>query len=231
MSQRRLFSRKLLALGCGAFLAFGAGAAQAQEDVGILGGLVQGWLGLGAGAGNEIEYRERPPLVVPPRSTLPSPQAQRTRTGAWPNDPDVQRRRAAAADDALPATSRTPSAMREREGGIRLSNDDLARGRIARQQSDGQPFGGRTHAVLDDNPQTSLYTPMQQMREADAQRRAQQAASETPVGREPPRRFLIEPPQGYRAATQRVAPGPAQPVQTDDRSFGIRDFQRQQSRN
>jgi hypothetical protein len=47
---------------------------------------------------NPIDYRERSPLVVPPKIDLPPPAAS-TQANApnWPKDPDVQRRLAAAA--------------------------------------------------------------------------------------------------------------------------------------
>src|SRR5262245_44957969 len=52
--------------------------------------------GLGLRNGNEnnqIEYRERSPLVIPPSRDLPQPQeASAGRTPAWPADPDVKRR-------------------------------------------------------------------------------------------------------------------------------------------
>ena len=46
-----------------------------------------------------IEYRERSPLVIPPRSDLPPPAAAAVEAPApnWPKDPDVQKRKAAKA--------------------------------------------------------------------------------------------------------------------------------------
>jgi hypothetical protein len=49
---------------------------------------------LGLRSGNDIEYRERAPLVLPPRIDLPAPQANATAgTPNWPVDPDVRRRK------------------------------------------------------------------------------------------------------------------------------------------
>ena len=43
-----------------------------------------------------IEYRERSPLVIPPRNDLPAPAAAADAPAPnWPKDPDVQKRRAA----------------------------------------------------------------------------------------------------------------------------------------
>jgi hypothetical protein len=46
-----------------------------------------------------IDYRERSPLVVPPKIDLPPPAGSRTEVKApnWPKDPDEQRRKAAIA--------------------------------------------------------------------------------------------------------------------------------------
>jgi hypothetical protein len=42
---------------------------------------------------NDIHYRERPPLVIPPNSNLPPPEkASAVPNPAWPKDPDVTRR-------------------------------------------------------------------------------------------------------------------------------------------
>ena len=42
-----------------------------------------------------IDYRERSPLVVPPKITLPPPDATAAAVPNWPKDPDVQQRNAA----------------------------------------------------------------------------------------------------------------------------------------
>jgi hypothetical protein len=49
--------------------------------------------------GQDIEYRERAPLVVPPTRNLPPPQAEgpAAKNPAWPKDPDVTRRKEASA--------------------------------------------------------------------------------------------------------------------------------------
>jgi hypothetical protein len=55
-------------------------------------------LGLRNGAENQIEYRERSPLVIPPSKNLPPPeQAGAGKNAAWPVDPDVKRKKEAAA--------------------------------------------------------------------------------------------------------------------------------------
>jgi hypothetical protein len=46
--------------------------------------------------GKQLDYHERPPLVVPPSRELPAPEQAGAQAGtnpAWPNDPDVGRRK------------------------------------------------------------------------------------------------------------------------------------------
>jgi hypothetical protein len=67
-----------------------------------------------------IDYRERSPLVVPPKIDLPPPASASAEVKApnWPKDPDEQRRKAAAAarkkdnkDPALQARILTPAEL------------------------------------------------------------------------------------------------------------------------
>jgi hypothetical protein len=95
-----------IAFGIGLLLVSGIARAQEAEDQDddktfeekIIDKLMRG-----AGATNmetpTIEYRERSPLVVPPKLDLPPPAAgtQAAPAPNWPKDPDVQRRAAAAA--------------------------------------------------------------------------------------------------------------------------------------
>jgi hypothetical protein len=172
-------------------------------------------LGITAPESPSIDYRERPPLVVPPRSSLPSPQEQaaRARTN-WPNDPDLQRRRTNTADALTPATEREKYRLNQNG---RLSNEDLARGR------GGANTRVRIASPSDNDPDELLYAPMRQMREADARNAARAKDNEVPLGQEPPRRYLFEPPTGMRTTTQRIAPGPQAPVIRSE-STGQREF-------
>jgi hypothetical protein len=198
----------------------------AQNVVGLLGTLFQNMLG-GGSTGPEIEYRERSPLVVPPRSTLPPPQAPAAqRASNWPNDPDVARRRASEETGIFDGFIGRPRAQADGPR-IRMSPNELSEGRVAgRPLESREPLGGRPSSVLDDNANAMLRIPQQQVREADARRRA--AETELPVGAEPPRRLLTDPPQGLRASNQRLERLPETPVDRSD-DLGVRRFQRQQS--
>jgi hypothetical protein len=61
------------------------GIARAEDsDPGLFGSMLKS---LGIGGENQIEYRERPPLVVPPTHELPPPQTSATvRDPNWPVD-------------------------------------------------------------------------------------------------------------------------------------------------
>jgi hypothetical protein len=229
------FARQLAFAATAAVVLMGAGAARAQSDEGpgLLGAGFLSLFGVGPAAPPAIEYRERPPLVVPPRTNLPTPQAPGARSAAnWPNDPDVQRRRAAAEEDNSIYFFSDRARIQSDRGNLRLSNDELARGRVAAPQIGSQPLGGQGSILDDNNARAMLVEPQRQMRAADSARRA--AAAELPVGAEPARRQLTQPPPGLRAASQRVSAGRSdiEPVRgADQPDLGIRDFQRQQQRN
>jgi len=78
--------------------------------------------------GEGIDYRERAPLVVPPSRNLPPPQNETpvSANPAWPKDPDVAQRKAAAAKKKEPA--RTAAQTMEAEGRV-LSRDELDKGK------------------------------------------------------------------------------------------------------
>jgi hypothetical protein len=97
------------ALGLAVLAALIPASAQAQDDEDddkksgwnldkkLLNDLMRN-LGLRNGNESQIEYRERSPLVIPPSKNLPPPeQAGAGKSAAWPVDPDVKRKKEAAA--------------------------------------------------------------------------------------------------------------------------------------
>ena len=94
----------VVALGIGLVMA--AGAARAQDDdeddktfeEKIIEGIMAGIGGTNM-ENRGIEYRERSPLVVPPKLDLPPPAAvsDEVKAANWPKDPDEARRKAAIA--------------------------------------------------------------------------------------------------------------------------------------
>jgi len=91
-------------LGMLLIIAGSAGTALAADDDGegfydqrLLRSFLRG-LGLSNGREGTIEYKERPPLVVPPTRELPRPETTGSiaqRDPAWPSDPDEAKRKAA----------------------------------------------------------------------------------------------------------------------------------------
>jgi hypothetical protein len=87
---RQLALGGALALGL-ATLAPGLARAEDGGDNTLFGSMLKG---LGLGGENNIEYRERPPLVVPPTRDLPPPQTTATtRDPNWPVDPKTGRKK------------------------------------------------------------------------------------------------------------------------------------------
>lgn len=90
-----------VALSIGLVMSAGAARAADEEDDSsfedkIIKNIMSG-LG-GTNMENQgIDYRERSPLVVPPKITLPPPDATAVNLPNWPKDPDVQQRNAARA--------------------------------------------------------------------------------------------------------------------------------------
>ncbi|MFY8040197.1 MAG: hypothetical protein ACOVN4_11100 [Bosea sp. (in: a-proteobacteria)] len=173
------------ALGLAFAPALAVPAAQAQTGDPLLSSVLS-TLGLTAPDKPDINYRDRPPLVVPPRSTLPPPQEGRRSAGNWPNDPDsAENRRARSAAAAADMETR----IRRNDTGSRIDGADMNR------------RGGRAVAANPASSGSETYQFLDVM--AQDARRASQTA-EVPVGTEPPRRFLTEPPTGLRASTARV---------------------------
>src|SRR4051794_472010 len=101
---RRMLRLAVVAMGIGLVMVAGAARAQDDEDDDktfeekIIEGIMAGIGGTNM-ENKGIEYRERSPLVVPPKLNLPPPQAEKAEINQpnWPKDPDAQRRKATMA--------------------------------------------------------------------------------------------------------------------------------------
>jgi hypothetical protein len=116
-----------LALGAGALALATASAASAQEGVAIKS--ILGEIGIIPKDPPQINYRERAPLVLPPRTDLPNPvdpSSVEARAGNWPKDPDVQAARREAIQARTPAMQ--TEAYRNSEA-KRLSIEEIRAGR------------------------------------------------------------------------------------------------------
>lgn len=210
MAYRIRASRMLLAGG----LLLAATPAFAQEGM-LFQNLMKG-TGLFGSDKNDIEYKQRAPLVVPPGSTLPKPQEPgATRTAAWPDDPDVARRKADREGTRTPFASTEAYRANNRP---EMSQEEIRRGRVTGRAN------GPDGIVPDHNNYNNQIAPIRIGREMAA-RQAQTDTSNLAFGSEPERKFLFEPPTGYRrpAGTAPLGPGIAGP-QEDRQAVGQREF-------
>ena len=140
-----------------------------------------------------IEYRERAPLVLPPKGQakqMPPPvDAAAQRPAAWPQDPDVARRAKLAKDGRAPLIANATDAH-----GRALSKDEL----LANRSVGGAPAGGAATTINSGNPWLNPDI----IRSQNRARKDDSAALQ--VGVEPDRDYLTQPPPGYRKATKDV---------------------------
>jgi hypothetical protein len=154
-----------------------------------------------------IEYRERSPLVVPPKLDLPPPAeaSQEVKDANWPKDPDEARRKAAI------AARKKESKKDPRESGRLLTPSELnARGPKASSTADSesaQPGG---------NPGTNLvFSPSQLGYTGGFSGLFGGNKTETaPFKGEPTRDSLTQPPSGYQTPSPNYAygTGPREPL-------------------
>jgi hypothetical protein len=190
------------------------GAARAQEDDDddktfeekIIGGIIAG-IG-GTNMDNRgIDYRERSPLVVPPKLDLPPPQAAATEVTApnWPKDPDEARRKAEVAKRKKDKKDTRDATTVSNEAARPLSPSELNVGRTAApsvpsnqvvQPGEGDP--GR-NAIL--NPSQLGYTG------GFSGMFGGSKAEVAPFKGEPTRDALTQPPVGYQTPSPNFAYG------------------------
>ena len=180
-----------------AFLSFGAASpALALDDDGKEAPwkTLLSFTGLGGKTAEpEIDYRDRAPLVLPPKGKagLRPPSETGIQRGAnWPQDPDVQRRAKATRDSRAPSTSGYESKPE-------LSKAELMAGR-------GAGTGGAvgSAAPSGDKYDSSVWVNPDVLR---SQVRASKSKDEAlVVGVEPERKYLTQPPPGYRKPTKEV---------------------------
>ncbi len=205
-SWSRALSRALrlgvVALGVG--LVMTAGAARAGDDdeeddrsfeEKLVGGIMAGIGGTNM-ENRGIEYRERSPLVVPPKLVLPPPAQASTEVKAanWPKDPDEARRKAAIA-------ARKKDTKDPREAERPLTPSELAVGKIAapaRTNNDPLQPGVSNSPVL--SPSQLGYTGGLSLFGGNK-------AETAPFKGEPTRDSLTMPPSGYQTPSPNFAYG------------------------
>jgi hypothetical protein len=202
--QGALRALKFAAIALGVGLVMSAGAARAGDDEEddmtfeekIIDNLMSG-LGAKSMQKPGIDYRERSPLVVPPKLDLPPPaEAEAKAAPNWPKDPDEKRRKEAAADrkkqrkltpqESARALSpselnavKTPAATREVGDSIQpgvTSNPSMSPSQLG--------YSGSLFGMFKGN-----------------------SGEEKKFTSEPPRGSLVDPPPGYQTPSPNYAYG------------------------
>jgi hypothetical protein len=195
---------RLAAVVCGIGLMMSANAARAgddDEDDSTFEEKIIKQIMTGIGGTNMentgIEYRERSPLVIPPKNDLPPPASAAVEAPVpnWPKDPDVRKRKEAIA--ARKKDNKDP-----REASRVLSPSELAVGKTApakRTAETNQPGDPGANAIL---------SPSQLGYEGGLKGLFGGSKTETaPFKGEPTRETLTMPPSGYQTPSPNYAYG------------------------
>lgn len=141
----------------------------------------------------EIEYRERAPLVLPPKMDLTTPVATGVgRPASWPQDPDVLKRRKAADEARAPILDNKLGNRKDL-----MSKADLIKSRSNGPDSEARsPYCGSKG-----NARGCLVVSPEELKAQDARYAAMGGGSDKKgdllPGQEPDRMYLTQPPKGY----------------------------------
>ena len=195
---------RLAAIALGIGLVMTAGTVRAQEDdeddktfeEKIIEGIMAGIGGTNM-ENKGIEYRERSPLVVPPKIDLPPPASASADVKApnWPKDPDEARRKAAIA--ARKKENKDP-----REASRTLTPSKLNKGKVA---ASARTSDDPVQPGVNNNP---MLSPAQLGFSGSLGDLFGGNKSETaPFKGEPTRDSLTQPPSGYQTPSPNFAYG------------------------
>jgi hypothetical protein len=192
-------------LGVGVVMTTGAARAQNDEDdmtfeEKIIDGVMKG-IG-GTNMDNRgIDYRERSPLVVPPRLDLPPPETAKTevKDPNWPKDPDELRRKKAIA--ARKKENKDPMEQSRLLTAEELNKGKVAAGSSGKVTADSVVPGGEPGA-------TAILSPSQLGFDGRWSRLlGGNSAEVAPFKGEPTRDSLTQPPAGYQTPSPNFAYG------------------------
>lgn len=148
-------------------------------------------LGLTSEQKDEIEYRERAPLVLPKDYKLSQPEAPvEQRVSNWPRDPDVLSKRRAAAEARKPRQVDDGVYGDSRQGAPLSGREMRSYGRLA----NGEPRPAVPEPVKGDSSREEWIRPdlLTSMRTTDVD------GDKLQPGTEPERKALTDPPVGLR---------------------------------
>jgi hypothetical protein len=196
--------RVLQAAAAGALILAASGAAAQDEGVAVKSLL--GAVGIIPKDKPPIEYRERPPLVVPPKLELRPPVASgsvRARAANWPQDPDMLARREEEED------ARRPAGERRADRGSRI-NATMTSEEI---RAGTRPGAAGTVANPVQHEKNATLSPSEMAR-MDRRKPPELASTE-----EPDRRNLTDPPAGYRKPNPNAMRASVEPAPEDTSIF------------
>jgi hypothetical protein len=192
-----------VALGIGLLVVSGAARAQDDEDDDktfeekIIEGVMKG-IGATNMENSGIDYRERSPLVVPPKLDLPPPVTTKQEAAVpnWPKDPDEARRKALAEKRKKDKKDTRDAVAVQRDQSRPLSPSEL---NVARTASTG---GAGNHASDSEAPGTTNSNPLSPDQLGFNGRLSNffggSKTEQTDFKGEPTRESLTEPPPGYQ---------------------------------
>jgi hypothetical protein len=192
-----------IVLGIGLLMSANAARAEDDEDDSTFEEKIIKQIMTGIGGTNMenggIEYRERSPLVIPPKNELPPPAAAAVEAPVpnWPKDPEVRRRK--EAKEARKKDNKDP-----REASRILTPNELAVGT--------KPAGSKNPGTDNAQPGNSLTNPIlspsQLGYEGGLKGLFGGSKTETaPFKGEPTRDTLTMPPSGYQTPSPNYAYG------------------------
>lgn len=220
--------RKRLAIGASAaaFVCMGALAGSAPafafDDKPSTFEPLLGMVGLGKDNDEkpDIDFRERPKLVVPKGNALPPPQAGSSTRGAnWPQDVDTTRRRAAE------AAARAPRQI-EVNKDLRLSRTEIDAGRSNAPETSQTLCDSYNSGA----PDCGARTPVEKLKQVFSLGGGDNSDTVTP-GYEPKREYLTEPPSGYRKARTAQKATTEKPRERKDEANAAEYYRDQARRN
>jgi hypothetical protein len=175
------------------------------------------------GSTPDIDYRERPTLVLPPKMELPQPLDPEVKHSAeWPQDPDVLRRKREAEQAKLPI-----HILSGGQDNDRLLTKDQMLAHTAASPAPAPQNLNPDYKHCSHGGQCDWMDPNVIEQEGQAMRKAlhvDDSSNTIVAGQEPPRKYLTDPPGGYRKATATVKATQGGPVVQKTNNDNILSF-------
>lgn len=178
--------------GFGAVIGTALPMASSAQAAGVLDSMMS-ILGFNTQEEQPIEYRDRAPLVVPPKIQLPPPQVPAAdRAANWPKDPDVEYRKSVNNDTKLP---------------VNMRPDRVApNGRVPVANAPRKPTANSGPLRVGERDTTlgeSGWVSPDKMKSFSGGAKAEEP--QLVAGQEPSRNYLTDPPPGLRVPSSNAA--------------------------